>query len=1194
MILFPHIPVLSLTAALFARLRPAPRCGLLSACALAVLVTGAIPAADSASAAAVLPPAVFVPYEKLPDTALGNQGVFMPYGEFLRMWNAANPVAPVSVQPPVSAALTGYTLTGAVSGEAAQLDLAGSASGLSQGWSEIALPGDLSLTAFSTQDARVVLRRDNDHLSLDLPAAGTYPFSGTMAAAVTREASGRRTMVLNLPGGPAGRLDLLIPDGQAEITLNPALAATSDAVPGGTRLRCVLGGARQLTISWQPPVQAVGGDALVLATVDVQITVGERSLRYDAVVGLDILRRGLADITVALPTGTQVLAVEAPGLRTWEKTGDDTASQVVMHLQEPALGKWRAVLRCERLLPALAVGETRALTVPWPAVVGAARTTGSVAFVGGGSDAATGDGLTVTIDSHDGLSQVDPGALGLTAAIASYRFLAPPAPAQVSVVRREPEVRAAVHQLVRLGTDEDLITAIVQLDVRRAGLFSLSMTAPADWELVDTGGLALDDTRRGATVDAAGLRTWELVLRNRLACTGELTLRFHAPPSIPHVTASATPAGAVVLAPLPVLHPLGCRQWRGSLLVAAPASWALTSTARTGLTGAEAEPLRREGPLASAAHDLRDDEDLPLAFTYIASDPAAPAPEVTLSASARARELSLRQEEALTIAEGNLRRSVTWHGEVRYSALSTLRVQVPSDLDGTITFKGDGLAEHNAVGRANGLTTWELRFQTPVIGTFTVSADYVQPLPPLSAGGTPATVAVAAFMVPEATRTQVLVAVAREGSLEISAAPAVDSGMESLSPADLPPALQGPGVVAGFQASAAGALTVTLVRRDLVALADAAVVVAHWSMVMGDDGTARVHGDLVLASRGRPALEIRLPPGANLQEVAVDRRQGRPAQRADGTVVVPLGGEGSGTGVGNSHLVALVYEQPAANGPLGSLGAVALTLPQIGDAGADEGKGANASANAANAKPLPVEAVVCELWLPSRIQPWRDAGDLRGPAGSTAWSRVLEILGLPGNLGAEPTASLGDDDGLTVAVPVAGVAYRFTRLGDGGAIGVSYVARGWLEGMALALAAVGLVAWLHGPAGSGRRRKILALIAGLGLLGTSGALAVPAAGFALGVGAGAAASLAAMLWRLVMRGSVLPPLLAQGAGPSGPDAGPTGRRPTPRPSGPGPKPDLLADLGDPRVPGNAPTTDAPPASPGPATGPGPTDAGSQP
>jgi hypothetical protein len=1185
MSLFPNIPVLSLTAALLARLRPAPRCGLLSACALAVLLTGAIPAADSASAGAVLPPAVFVPYEKLPDTALGNQGVFMPYGEFLRMWNAANPVAPVAVQPPVGAALTGYTLTGAVSGEAAQLDLAGSAAGLSQGWSEIALPGDLSLTAFSAPDPRVVLRRDDDHLSLDLPAAGTYAFSGTMAAAVTREASGRRTMVLNLPGGPAGRLDLLIPDGQAEITLNPALAATSDAVPGGTRLRCVLGGARQLTISWQPPVQAVGGDALVLATVDVQVTVGERSLRYDAVVGLDILRRGLADITVALPTGTQVLAVEAPGLRTWEKTGDDAASQVVMHLQEPALGKWRAVLRCERLLPALAVGETRALAVPWPVVVGAARTTGSVAFVGGGSDAATGDGLTVTIDSHDGLSQVDPGALGLTAAIASYRFLAPPAPAQVSVVRREPEVRAAVHQLVRLGTDEDLITAIVQLDVRRAGLFSLALTAPADWELVDAGGLALDDTRRGADVDAAGLRTWELVLRNRLAGTGELTLRFHAPPSIPHLTASATPAAAVALAPLPVLHPLGCRQWRGSLLVAAPASWALTSTARTGLTGAEAEPLRREGPLASAAHDLRDDEDLPLAFTYIASDPAAAAPAVTLSASARARELSLRQEEALTIAEGNLRRSVTWHGEVRYSALSTLRVQVPSDLDGTISFKGEGLAEHNAVGRANGLTTWELRFQTPVLGTFTVSADYVQPLPPLSAGGTPATVAVAAFTVPDATRTQVLVAVAREGSLEISAAPAADSGMESLSPADLPPALQGPGVVAGFQAAAAGALTVTLVRRDLVALADAAVVVAHWSLVMGDDGTARVHGDLVLASRGRPALDIRLPPGANLQEVAVDRRQGRPAERADGTVVIPLGGEGSGGG--NSHLVALVYEQPAANGPLGSLGAVALTLPQIGDAGADEGKGAHDPANAANAKPLPVEAVVCELWLPTRIQPWRDAGDLRVAAGSSAWSRVLELLGLPASLGAEPTASLGDDDGLTVAVPVAGVAYRFTRLGDGGAIAVSYVARGWLEGIALALAAVGLVAWLRSAAGSGRRRKLLALIAGLGLLGTSGALAVPAAGFALGVGLGAVASLAALLWRLVMRGSVLPPVFAAGAGTPA-------RHPAHKASAPGPRPDLLADLGDPRVPGNAPATDAPPAPPGPATGPGPTDAGSQP
>jgi hypothetical protein len=1102
----------------------APR--LLPSCAtiLAALALGAAAgAADSATAAGVLPSAVFVPYEKVPDTALGNQGVFLPYADFLRLWDAANPAPPAPVAPPVPAALTGYTLTGAVAGDAAQLALDGGAAGLAKGWSEIALPGDLALTAFAARDPRVVLRRDGDHLALSLPEAGNYAFSATIAAPVTREPSGRRTVVLALPGGPAGRLDLLIPDAQAEVALSPAVAATTEPAAGGTRLRCVLGGARQVAVSWQPPVQAVGGDALVLATVDVQVTVGERSLRYDAAIGLDILRRGLSDIAVALPAGTQVLAVEAPGLRTWEKTGPEGAEQVVMHLQEPAQGAWKAILRCERLLPALAVGDARTLTVPWPGVVGAARTTGSVAVVD--VDAGNGDGLAVTVGAHEGLSQVDPATLGLTAAIAGYRFLAPPPPAELTVVRRAPEVRAAVHQLVRLGSDEDLVTAVVQLDVRQAGLFSLRLTAPSAWELVDTGGLALDDTRAGA-VDAAGMRAWELVFRNRLIGAGTVTLRFHAPPSIPHAaSASATGAAPVALASLPVLHPEGCRQLRGSLLVAAPRSWALTTTARSGLTGAEAEPLRREGPLAAAARELGDDEDLPLGFTFVAADPAAPAPAVTLGASARARELSLRQEDLVTVAEGNLRRAVTWHGEVRYSALAALRVQAPTVLDDALAFKGAGLAEHAVVARANGVSTWELRFQAPVIGAFAVGAEYVQPLPPLAAGGASATVAVATLVAPDATRTQVLVAVAREGSLEIGAGAA---GMDGMAPADLPPGLQGPGVVAGFQGAAPAPLELSLVRRDLVALADAAVVAAHWQAVVGDDAVARVRGDLVLASRGRPVLEIHLPAGATLQEVAVDRRQGRPARRADGTVVVPLGDSAGGT-----HLVALVYEQPAAAGPLGSFGSVALALPRLGDAGGDGGAGAGPG------RPLPVEAVACEVWLPAWAEPWRDAGDLRAPAGVSAWAAVLAALGLPAATEVVPAGAV-DDDGLTVAVPVAGVPYHFSRLGDGGTVGMAYVARGWLDALALALATGGLVLWFRASPKRTWRRQVLALVGGLGVLGTSGALAVPAAGLALGVAAGAAVSVGLRVLQVFRR-----------TPPADPWAG------------------LEGDLGNPQVTGNA-------------------------
>jgi len=1018
----------------------------------------------------------------------------LPYAQFLVLWDKANPAQPdpEKNRPPVGAALTGYTLTGQTTGDVADLTLVATIAALAEGWSSVTLPAGLALREFSASDKRVLIERTAAGLVVHLPAPGTYTITAQLAAAVSKDAAGRRSLAVLAPAAAAGRLELLIADTKADVVVQPAVAVAIANEAGGTRLKAVLGAAPELMVSWQPPTPVATGAALLLATTGTILTVAERSLTYEVTATISILRRPVQEVTLTLPPSSQVLVVEAPGLRTWERDGD----QLRLLLHEPVEGELRATIKLECLLPALAPGEARNLTVVWPAVAGAARTTGSVAVV-------PGEGLSLTVAAHDGLAQIDPaevkvddatGVRGATGVIGAYRHLSVPPPITLVVARLQSELRATLRQLVRLGVDEDLITLQLDLDVRKAGIFTLVLDVPAIWEPGDISGLAIDDLRTGAVVD--GRKRIELALRGRLLGTGAALIRFRAPASIPR-GGTAIAGLAIGVARLP-----DARQVRGTLALALPRSWALNVTTRSGLTGIEAEPLRRDTTLATLTHDLTEDEDLPLAFSFISGSVEKPAEKpvekpvelasLTVAASPRPRELAVHQEDLVTVAEGSLRRALTWRGEVRFSPLPALRVHAPTSLDERITFAGAGLAEHTAVSRADGLTTWELRFQTPVLGAFQVTATVASELPALQSGQ-PATISLPVFKPLDATRLDVVLAIAREGTLEIAA---TATGMESLAPADVPAPLQAVGLVAGFQGGTPMAVELRVTRHDLVRLADGAVTLAHYAAALGDDGVVRVLGRLELLTRGRPWLEMRLPEGAELLEVVVAGRPGRPSRRADGAVVIPLGDSGAAGASGMSSAggvvsVALVYEVRVLPGQPGLVGSLRVPLPTLGGGGsATDGT-----------VPLPVERTEAALYLPEGLELTATRGDLAPlTQGTSVWEDLMRGL-QPLPHGANTDHGNPSPDGLTVPVALHGTRHAFARLGDGGVIELHWWRRGVIDLLSLVVAVVGvLVVWWtrrHSP-----RLGAITLLAAVVLAAASGGWVMVAVGFAGGVAVG--------------------------------------------------------------------------------------------
>lgn len=1081
-----------------------------------------------------LPPVVFVPFDKVPAVDPGKQAVFLPYERFMALWEAAKPKPEQPLKPPVGATFSDYTLTGTVKGDLAELTMAGTITGLGTEWAQVALPATLGISGFTPGDEGLVVERTANALVLHVRGAGQHRFTASVAAPVTGDAAGRRSLTLALPAAGAGRLDLLVPQAEAALTLTPAVAATTTPASGGTRLMAVLGGTAQVQIGWQPPAEVATGETLILSDGEIRLTVGERSLRYDLALELTILRRPLDTLKIALPADTQVLAVEGKDVRTWERAvAPDGTPVLTIALHQTVIGAYALQVRMERAIDGLTPGASRTVAVAWPGVVGAARATGRIAVV-------QGEGLLAAMDAAPGLSQIDPADTRAgAAAVAAYRFHAAPPESHLLITRLASDLRAGVHQLVRLGREEDLIAVVLDLDVRKAGIFALALDVPASWELVDTSGLPLDDARL-APVPAVvkdAFRRLDLALRGRLLGGGQVVVRFKAPPSIPREAKAATTTVAVA-------RLADARQVRGTLAVATPSSWSLTSSERSGLTGTEVEVLRREGPLAVLAKELKDDEDLPLGFTFLGAEAST-----VLAIAPRARELSVRHEELITVAEGHLRRLATLRGEVRYSALPALRVSAPSALDAKLVFKGATLAEQAVLSRADGRSIWELRFQAPLTGAFTITIEDQRDVPPLTAG-TPLPLTIEPLSVLDATRISQVSAVAREGTVEV-AATAV--GMEVVAPADLPAGLHTQGVVAGFQGTTSVPLQLTLVRHDLVALADGAVTAARYLAVVSEERLLRVQGELLLSTRGRPYLELRLPAGAELLEVAIDRRQGRPSRRADGSVIVPLG-DGAGL---RSQVVAFVYEQHLGEGSLGSWGGLTLGLPRLGGATQAE----------AAARPLPVGPVEVDLFLPPHLITCGWHGDLSPVRESEPlWGAILARLGEGNQQAANDGEVALRGEGLTVPVALSGRRHRLQRLGDGGEVHLGFVGTNLLNLLALAALLCGALAvWFA------RRRN--ELVAGLAITAAVlvAAVATPwltvVGGFAVGV-------FGVLITLLVVGGAIA--LRASRTVPSVITPDPWLEQPKPLPAAP-----VVVPPGEPPPAGDAAATDEQPKDPRP-------------
>src|SRR5882724_7119345 len=95
---------------------------------------------------------IYIPFDKLEEVFAGQeQGVFLPYREFLEMWNKLNlPEKIKKTEPPVDGVVAGANYSGKVEGDLAEIKAKVSFEALKEGWSQIPLGAGLALAEAKT------------------------------------------------------------------------------------------------------------------------------------------------------------------------------------------------------------------------------------------------------------------------------------------------------------------------------------------------------------------------------------------------------------------------------------------------------------------------------------------------------------------------------------------------------------------------------------------------------------------------------------------------------------------------------------------------------------------------------------------------------------------------------------------------------------------------------------------------------------------------------------------------------------------------------------------------------------------------------------------------------------------------------------------------------------------------------------
>ncbi len=452
---------------------------------------------------------VYVPYDELKDVfEAEDQGVFLSYKEFQRLWRAAQGKPAGASSAPFEYLLSTARFNGTVADELGLLQLELTVDILTDDWVDVPIGlGGVAISGVrfvEPADAKPspLLRVVNGRYILTTRGKGRYVLAVDFVSRLETK-PGLNVLGFKLPSAAITTLELVIPEENMKVDVKPMLAATTTQIDvdgtKSTKLQAFLGSAKNVNLSWKPRTQAAAElEAVVVCRQSQHIDIAEALITYDIKLNYSIHRGGVDAFAVRLPSGFRVTQVTGANISKWDVKAVDVATPgdggqtLLVTLFSAARNSYSLRVRMERFLQ-----EADAVVPLQPVVTeGVLRRSGLV-------------GIThsrrriVQLKDLKNLARVDTGRLpkeiANRAGVTAYRFITSDYGATISIETAKP--RVSVNQRWILGADSDKLhlQAKINYRIERTGVFQLEMDFPAPWKIsqVGPGGIVDDHQLKG-------------------------------------------------------------------------------------------------------------------------------------------------------------------------------------------------------------------------------------------------------------------------------------------------------------------------------------------------------------------------------------------------------------------------------------------------------------------------------------------------------------------------------------------------------------------------------------------------------------------------------------------------------------------------------------------------------------------------
>lgn len=823
------------------------------------------------------PTRVYVPYEQLTDVLAGkDQGVFLPYEQFEKLWRAAKG-RPAEPTGPADYLVSTARITGRIDGELARLSLELTVDVLTDEWVEVPLGlGDAAVARGEVADADgnrspALLRVTDKQHVLVTRGKGRRTVQIDLVRKLQTE-PGINVLQLAVPPAAIGTLELLIPQDNMNVDVEPMLAASTRQVDDdgakATRLRAFLGGARQVALRWKPKTQASEQlDPIVTSRQLQHIHVAEAVVSHDVTFQYTIERRGVDTFHIRLPEGFRVTGVDGANLRSWDiaEAGGDRPTTLTASLFSPAKGEYTLTVRMEKFL-ADAQGRLELSPI---STVEAIRSAGHIAVT-------RVSRRSTELRDLRALARVDtrelPGTFTGHAGLVAYRFISADYGATLAIGTVLPRISARQGWSLAVDSDRMELAGRLNYTIERAGLFQLTLDLPEPWEVVGVGPEAVvEDYELTGEGDSRRLR---IMLRRE--ATGHLQLTLHA-------RADRTGPEQPIRFVLPTPPSENLRSYHGQLALY------LAEQLRAEVTATDQlQPL----PLSRLAGDLIPPPPeltataRAMAFESLAVSPEAPS-TVDLSLAVKPPQVSAVVHRIARIEPGSVEQQAIVEYRVRYAPVDTFYLKMPAALAGDARIQGPQIKEtpriealppdqQSADGPGDpGERRWayfKIVLQSPVTGTYRLSVETRESFGATQAGDT-ATVEVQPILAAGTIAAQSgHIALAKTSTLSIGQP--IAEGLTAVDPGsgdDMPYAPHRRDAVLAFRYSAPPfALSVPVTVQQEAAVFTTIAKAAVIEQVLATDGTLNTHATFLLATSRGDRLSIRLPDNADLFAVLVN------------------------------------------------------------------------------------------------------------------------------------------------------------------------------------------------------------------------------------------------------------------------------------------------------------------------------------